>query len=339
MAEYFITGGRQRAAHLRTRDEWHAYGKAVLLHLDTDTGVARCVLEYESPEGRRPVRDPSFVFKAGSWDGDHLLLCTQTEVVIFDPRAGSVARTVSHPWLNDVHHVERIDGRLHVVSTGLDALLVFDEADEQVVEVHSATGADPWAQRSRDVDYRLLATTKPHQAHPNYVYRHHGQRWISRFEQRDTLRIDGEPLSLRLSDDPVHDGVVVGEDVWFTAVSGQVIVARPDEQQVVARYDLNAMESGPARPLGWCRGIRVEGSRSGHRTLLGFSRLRPTTLKQNLAWLRRPLGRQPEPHPTRVAAYDLAAGEKLETWPLEQTGISSIFSILPARPDAGPTDR
>ena len=76
MTQYFITGGRQRPSRLRTRDEWHAYGKAVLLKLDTRTGAVRTVLEYESPAGRRPEREPSFVFKAGSWDGDQLLLCT-----------------------------------------------------------------------------------------------------------------------------------------------------------------------------------------------------------------------------------------------------------------------
>jgi len=326
VAQYFITGGRQRPARLRTRDEWNAYEAAVLIHLDTETGEARSVLEYTSPPNRRPAASPSFVFKAGAWDGDELLLCTQTEVVIVDPASRTVKRTVSHPWLNDVHHVERIDGRLHVVSTGLDAVVVFDENDQDIVEVLNAVDVDTWSRFDRGSDYRLVPTTKPHQAHPNYIYRHAGARWISRFEQRDTLRLDGSRASLRLADDPVHDGVPVGDDVWFTVVSGQVVVARPDRGEIRARYDLNAMEPGPARPLGWCRGIRVEPD----RTLLCFSRLRPTKLKQNLAWLRKPLGKQPEPHPTRVCAYDLPAGRKLQTWTLEGVGISSIFSILPA---------
>lgn len=328
LSGYFITGGRQRTARLRTREEWHAYEKAVLIHLDDETGEARCVLAHESPPGRRPEKNPSFVFKAGSWDGEHLLLCTQTEIVIFDPHTESVVRTISHPWMNDVHHVTRIDGRLHVVSTGLDALLVFDEDDAEIVEVHSATGAPPWGRFDKQTDYRLVATTKPHQAHPNYVYHHNGARWISRFEQRDTLRIDGEAATLRLADDPVHDGVPLGEDVWFTVVSGAVIAAQPGQQRVRARYDLNAFETGPPRPLGWCRGIHLEPE----RTLLGFSRLRPTLLKQNLSWLRKPLGKLPEPHPTRIVAYDLDAGRKLKTWSLEGVGISSIFSILPDRP-------
>ncbi len=326
MPRYYITGGRQRPSRLRTRDEWHAYEKAVLLELDTDTGARRTVLEYESPPGRRPDEQPSFVFKAGSWDGEHLLLCTQTEVVVFDPAARRVVRTVSHPWFNDVHHVQRINGRLHVVSTGLDALLVFDEDDAGVAEVHSATGADPWERFDRDTDYRRVATTKPHRAHPNYVFEADGAVWVTRFEQRDAIRVGGGAGSPRLSEDPVHDGVLHEGQVWFTVVSGEVVATDPVGGEVRARYALKPMGAGDDRPLGWCRGICAEAD----HFLLGFSHLRPTAIKQNLSWLRKPLGKRPEPAPTRVDAYDLVGGRRLASWELQSAGISSIFSILPA---------
>ena len=328
MPRYFVTGGRQRPARFRTRQEWHAYEKAVLLELNTDTGERRLVLEYESPPGRRPVELPSFVFKAASWDGAELLLCTQTEVVVFDPVAGRVLRTVSHPWFNDVHHVQRIGGRLHVVSTGLDLLLVFDEDDAEVVEVHSATGADPWERFDPDTDYRLVATTKPHQAHPNYVFEVDGAAWLTRFEQRDALRVGGEPASLRLAEAPVHDGVPHGGQVWFTVVAGQVVSTDPTRGVINDRYELGPMGDDDGRPLGWCRGICVEDD----RVLLGFSHLRPTAIKQNLSWLRKPLGRRQEAAPTRVDAYDLAGGRRLTSWEMQSNGISSIFSILPADP-------
>ena len=323
--KYFITGGRQRQSSLRTHAEWFAYEKAVLIELNTDTGQARTVLEYASPPGRCPTTQPSFVFKAGAWDGAHLLLCTQTEVIIFDPAAERVVRTISHPWFNDVHHVTRIGGRLHVVSTGLDALLVFDEEDKDIVEVHSATGEDTWTRFDSQVDYRLVPTTKPHRAHPNYAFEADGARWITRFEQRDAYRLDGSSASIRIADDPIHDGVIEGKEAWFTVVSGEVVAVDLARQAVTARYDLDRIGGEGGHPLGWCRGIHHEGD----TTLLAFSRLRPTKLKQNLAWLRRPLGKAPEPLPTRVAAYDLRGGRKLNTWVLEDAGIASIFSILP----------
>ena len=128
MARIYLTGGRQRPSTLRTRDEWSADDCAVLVEVDSDTGASRCLLEYHWPPDLCPAQ-PSHVFKSGSWDGSLLLLCTQTEVVWFAPEQGAVVRTLSHPWMNDVHHVERIDGRLHVVSTGLDAVLVFARDD------------------------------------------------------------------------------------------------------------------------------------------------------------------------------------------------------------------
>jgi hypothetical protein len=325
LSRYFLTGGRQRPTHLRARDEWTAYERAVLLSLDTRTGAARVVLEYASPPDRCPATDPSFVFKAASWDGPHLLLCTQTEVIVFDPVAERIVRTISHPWFNDVHHVARIGGRLHVVSTGLDAVLVLGD-DDEVVEVLSAVGDDPWSRFDRATDWRRVPTTKPHAAHPNFVTEVDGHRWLTRFVQRDALDLDGGS-AVRLADDPVHDGVLVDGRLWYTVVSGHVVVVEPG-RGVVARYDLDRVGDEGGRPLGWARGIHVDAG----VTLIAFSRLRPTTLKQNLSWLRTPLGRPPEPHPTRVVAYDFAAGRKLHTWTVEQVGISSIFSVLPAEP-------
>ncbi|MDP2307742.1 MAG: hypothetical protein Q8P18_17085 [Pseudomonadota bacterium] len=326
MARYYVTGGHQRSSRFVRRDEWSSFDSAVLMELDTDTGRARVVLDYQGPAHRCPAKDPSHLFKAASWDGDRLLLCTQTEVLVFDPASERVERTISHPWFNDVHHVARLRGQLHVVSTGLDAVLVLDENDA-VAAVHSATGQDPWERFERATDYRLVPTTKPHRAHPNYVFEASGTRWITRFEQRDAIRIDTGGPAISVASQPIHDGVPHGGSVWFTVVAGQVVEADPETGGVRTTYDLNPFSRNDGAPLGWCRGIVVEPE----RVLLGFSRLRPTLFKQNLAWLRAPLNR-PEPAPTRVAAYDLPAGRELQSWNLEDAGISAIFSILPAPP-------
>ncbi len=324
MPRLYVTGGRQRPSSLLTRDEWNAYEKAVLLELDTDSGEVRTVLAYESPAERTPER-PSHVFKAASWDGDHLLLCTQTEVLAFDPATGTVVDTLSHPWFNDLHHVARLDGRLHVVSTGLDAVLVLEGSE--VGQLHSVTGEDPWLRFDRERDYRRVATTKPHRCHPNYVFQVGEERFATRFEQRDAVPLGGgEPLP-RIHDDPIHDGVYVDGVVWFTVVSGHV-VALEVATRTLTRFDLDAVGNERGHPLGWCRGLHRHGS----TTYLAFSRLRPTKLKQNLSWLRKPLGKAPEPRPARVVAYALEEGRKLQGWDLEQHGISSIFSVLPATP-------
>ncbi len=325
MARIYLTGGRQRPSTLLTRDEWNAYEKAVLIEVDTEANTSRCILEYQSPPERCPAK-PSNVFKAASRDGAHLLLCTQTEVVVFDPAARQVVKTISHPWMNDVHHVERIDGRLHVVTTGLDAVLVFDTDDTTVVDIHSVTGKSTWERFDRTVDYRRVATTKPHACHPNYIHTDNGQRWVTRFEQRDAISMETGNRTARISEDPIHDGVIDGPNVWFTVVSGEVVSVDRQTLQVAQRYSLDRVGNEGGHPLGWCRGLlRQDGL-----TYLAFSRLRPTKLKQNLSWLRKPLGKAPEPKPSRLVAYDLEGGRKGQTWVVETAGISSIFSVLAA---------
>ena len=326
MARIYLTGGRQRPSNLLTRDEWNAYDMAVLVEVDTESGAARCVLEYRTAAERCPAK-ASHVFKAGSWDGEHLLLCTQTEVVVFDPRRGEVVRTLSHPWMNDVHHVARVDGRLHVVSTGLDSVLEFEPDDRTLARIHSVTGSEPWDRFDRTLDYRTVATTKPHTCHPNYLYAHGEGRWVTRFEQRNAIQLETGAQTARIADDPIHDGVVDGDQVWFTVVSGEVVALDRGTGAVSARYDLDRIGREGGHPLGWCRGLL----RQDDQTWLAFSRLRPTRLKQNLSWLRRPLGKAPEPKPSRLVAYDLEGGRKLRTYPVESVGISSIFSVLPER--------
>ncbi len=324
MARYLITGGRQRVSRFVRREEWTSFEAAVLAELDTVTGKTRVILEYEGAPERVPAVDPSHIFKSASWDGERLLLCTQTEVLVYDPRRNRLERTISHPCFNDLHHVARIDGRIHVVSTGLDLVVVVDD-DGTIIEERSVIEVPTWSRFDRAVDYRRVATTKPHQSHPNYIAWADGRRWVTRFEQRDAFPLDGgEPI--KLADRPVHDGVPEGDRAWFTAVSGRVIVTEPAAGRVVADFDLDRVPREEPATLGWCRGLAHEPD----RVLVGFSRLRPTKFAQNLSWLRPALGRAPEPLPSRVCAYDREFTREVARWDVEEAGVSAVFSVLPA---------
>jgi hypothetical protein len=214
-----------------------------------------------------------------------------------------------------------------VVSTGLDAVFVLDSSGA-VVETHSATGNDPWKRFDTNTDYRKVSTTKPHQSHPNYLFEAAGSRWVTRFEQKDALALDAALVksTAKLAEQPIHDGLVVGDAVWFTVVSGQVVKVNPFSGAILASYDLNSFKRKEDVPLGWCRGIFIE---SEQRVVLGFSRLRPTLFVQNLSWLRAPLNR-PEPEPARVAVFDLESRRELQSWNMEEAGLSAVCSILPA---------
>ena len=96
----------------------------------------------------------------------------------------------------------------------------------------------------------------------------------------------------------IHDGIVYGDRVLFTTVDGKVVFADTrslagDRGHRPARH----ARQGPA--AGLVRGLLLDGD----RLWVGFSRMRPTRFRENVAFLkngfRHYLG-------THVACYDLS---------------------------------
>jgi hypothetical protein len=319
MTQLLAIGGSLRPPALRRQAEWSLAEEARVLRLDTDTGTAKPCLSHRTPRELCPPEATfSSPFKGGSWHGGQLLLCAQTEVVTADPVSGKRLHSWSHPWLNDAHHAAVFDGRLHVVSTGLDALLVVDPASGEVTAI-DALEEDVWSRFDPQVDWRRVASTKPHRAHPNCVFRTRHGLWITRFEQRDAICVDDPGRRIDIGAGIPHDGHVWDGRVWFTTVNGHVVVADEATGRVLVDHDLGQIERCHD-PLGWCRGIVLVGGVA----YVAFSRLRATRWRENLAWLTR----ESLPRPTRIAAYDLERGVRLAEWNLEPHGVHVVFSLL-----------
>ena len=324
MPKFLIPGGRQRVSTI-TRREWNLFEQAQLAQLDTETGDVSVRLAYQTPPDLCPAEDPSHVFKCASFDGNELLLTTQTEVLSVDPTSMELRQRYSAPSFNDVHHAARIDGRVHVVSTGLDSVVVLDEDGEPDCFRYVLEG-DVWDRFSPQTDYRLLATTKPHAAHPNYVFKTADGVWATRFEQRDAVCLDKPSLSIPIEVGLPHDGVIHEGDAWFTTVNGWLVRGNPGAGEVIERIDLNAIDTR-GQPLGWCRGLTfVDGL-----AYVGFTRLRQTTIRRNVSWVRHGFQRvgSHAQLPTRVAAYDVVRRELVAEWDLESVSQNAVFSILP----------
>jgi len=322
----WVIGGEQRGVPHFAR-EWKLYQKALVLKVET--GRVERVLEYESPPEHCPDDSPSFVFKAASVKENRAYLCTQTEILICDFPSFAVRKIISLPCFNDVHHVAvASDGRLFVAVTGLDAVAELTP-DGTLLRLVSVVGGSVWDRFSRAVDYRKVPTTKPHRAHPNFVFFLDGQPWVTRFEQRDAIPLDGKRNgrdTFRLGNEPVHDGYVAGDYIYFTTVDGYII--RFDlasrEKRIFALRSMSG--SSRDRPLGWCRGVLPLDER---KIWVGFSRVRFTTLRHNLDWIRRgfrQIDRLP-PAPTRISCYDLGKNMLLEEIDLEHQAMNTIFSI------------
>jgi len=329
VSKFYVTGGKQRK-DANKKPEWFSYGEAAVYSFDTETGdVVECV-SYRSPDQVRPD-DPeaSVVFKAGSLDGDRLLVCTQTEILVYSLPDFEQVGYCSHPWLNDVHHVKvNAAGNYLVANTGLDLVLELSPDGEVVREWRALPDEDPWARFDRNVDYRKVVTTKPHHCHPNYVFEVEGELWVSRFVQMDAICLNSPDKRIEIGIEKIHDGVVRDGLVYFSTVNGHIAVADPAACEVKRSYDLFAM-TDTNKTLGWCRGVH---HLDDERILVGFSRLRPSKIKENLRWARFQIGMREDSgkHPTRVSCYNLSQGELEWEINLEKHGLNAVFSILPA---------
>ena len=322
----YAVGGRQKREALDL-EEWHRYEAAIVATVDSERGHAAVALEFQSAPEIRPDDGGSVLFKAATRQGERLYACTQTEVVVYRLPTFEQLAHISLARFNDVHHVRpREDGSLLVVSTGLDCVLHLSAAGDLIREwpVLQVGDAPVW---DAGIDYRKLATTKPHRAHPNYAFELDGRIWATRFEQRDAVCVEHLQHRIPIDIERPHDGVVHEREIYFTTVDGNVVVADAASRAVVRRFDLNAI-ARHGIPLGWCRGIHVLAR---DQVLVGFSRIRRTRFKDNLRWVvSRARGRDPRSLPTRIAQFDLARGVLLREWSLEEAGVNAVFSIHPA---------
>ncbi len=301
----------------------YLYEEAVLVTLDTLTGEREIVFRYRSPDDAIPAAGGSHVFKAGSWDGDLLLLCTETEVLWVDPDGWNLVKRVSHGCFNDVHHVIRIDGKVRVLNTGMDAMVTLADDDETIESIESVlVDEQVWDRFDPEIDYRLQWTTKPHKAHPNFGFSWKGRVYASCCTH-GTARAIGVPESgIPVIDGKIHDGLPHNGSLWFTQVDGHVIRIGDDHHTTWNLAEL----SGDAENLGWCRGVLPVND---HQAWVAFSAVRRSDWTENLRMLRAAMLPSKRIRPTRIELYDLQERTRLKTYDFRDLRLSAVFNILP----------
>lgn len=322
----YILGARQKRFFLKKEEEWNLYESAVILHWNPETGAVRTCVEYKSPADARANDNSSVVFKAGTIVGDILYTCTSTEVLLFRLPGFEQLGYVSLPCFNDLHHVTPTrDGNLLVASTGLDMVFKFNSKGE-ILEEWAVLDEAPWTRFSRDIDYRKVDSTKPHQSHPNFVFELKGQTWVTRFRQRDAICLHDRSKRIDIRLQSPHDGLVRGEKIFFTTVDGHIVIGDLASLQVERVIDLKSID-GSNTLLGWCRGILpVDHS----RYWVGFTRVRKTNLQENILWVRNIFHEGMASKPTHIALYDIAEMRCVKELNLEEHGMNIVFSIFPA---------
>jgi hypothetical protein len=323
----YVIGGQQRELRpITAGDDWYQYRKGLIVEVDPDGGDLAVQVEYVSPPEARPDQDPAILFKSSSVRDGRLFACTQTEILVYSVPDFRQVGYLSLPLFNDIHHVVPTDrGSLLVANTGLDMVLELS-LDGRILQEWGALGQDPWERFSRDVDYRKVPTTKPHHSHPNQIFCIGDEIWTTRFEQRDAVSLtSGRRIDIGL--ERVHDGFVHRGHVYFTTVDGKVVVVDTVSLETVETIDLVELVGGSIL-LGWTRGLYVDD----RGIWVGFSRIRPTKFRQNVAWVLRGFK---EGRPTHIAHFDLERRTCTRWIDVEPSGLSVVFSILQAPTTAG----
>ncbi|MGC1374042.1 MAG: hypothetical protein WA824_18045 [Candidatus Sulfotelmatobacter sp.] len=323
----YVTGGRQRSTVFRKLEEWQSYEQALLIELDTAKNQSRVCVEYTSPCEACANELPSILFKSASLYGDKLYTCTSTEILIYEVPAFRLLHYISLPCFNDLHHIcPTVRGTLLVAVTGLDMVIEIT-VDGRVIREWSVLGDDPWARFSREMDYRKVASTKPHRSHPNHVFELDGEVWVTRLNQRDAISLTRPASRIEIAIQRPHDGYIVGDRIYFSTVDGHVVIANRENLRIEETIDLNEISKQSGQVLGWCRGVLPLDERW---IWVGFTRVRPTKFVENVAWIKNAGNERHKP--THLALYDLAQKRCEQEIELEPHGIGVVFSMLPVAP-------
>jgi hypothetical protein len=329
MRKLYVLGGKQRKALIKDpTKEWHWYGSALILEVDTESGAVRTCVEYETPPEARASDKASINFHSGALVGDVLYTCTTTEALAFKLPGFERIAYVSLPCFNDVHHARpAADGNLLVVTTGLDMVVkVTPQGD--LVDQWCVVDETPWTRFSRDVDYRKIETTKPHISHPNFVFELEDQIWVTRFNQRDAVALNGSKDRIEIAVEKPHDGIVDGDRILFTAVDGKIVIVNRRTLRVEKIVDLREIQDHDGQVLpAWCRSLLPVDDA---RIWVGFTRIRQTLFRENVRWVKTLLHEGTVVRPTHIALFDIVANRCLQEIDLEPYGMNTIFGIFPA---------
>ena len=295
---------------------------AKLLEIDLENNGWKTLIDYRAEGENYPDGEPNSIFVSSTIYEEKIYLCTSTELFVYSYPELKLLASVSYPFFQNLHHVLVHKEQVVVVSTGLDLIVFLDKLSLEPVGFKHAMGKDPWHKYSQDVDYRKFVTLKPHESHPNFAFPMNDALWVTRFNQKDAVAIDNMNDAISIDVERVHDGYVHNEKVYFTSVNGCVAIADCRTRKLIEVIDLNEIENSGG-PLGWCRGLLIEGDIA----YVAFSKIRDTKAKENLKWALGKFRTKAESK-TKVAVYDLAKKTKLAEMLMPANSINAIYSVL-----------
>lgn len=260
-------------------------GECVLLALDLEGGRARDWARWTPPPH---LRVPTKGFTGSDRTGGHLYVCGHACLTRWRLDTATLDGVLHQSDFNDLHDVAVVEGALHVVVTGSDAVDRFgldgrflgrlsflpgwalvaqhlgdDLADLSEVTAAGWTGHPPAGAERRLVDPYYSTRSGPgarpfwQQKVPDHLHLNHVVGAPA--GPLVTCLRDGSLRSLRSFDQVArlpghpHDGQLVGDDLWCTTVDGGIWRVPLGEGGEPKR----CFEAFGGGQHGWCRGLLV----------------------------------------------------------------------------------
>lgn len=322
--QLLVTGGQFRAKGAN-RGEGRHYQEAQLVSLDLDSGDFKKLISIADGGEHYPPEDPNLLFTAAAIDGTTLWLPSETEVFKYRLPSLELEACYSYPCFNNIHSVCVHGDELAVTSTGLDCIVFLNKHTGELLRIVNAEGKDPWHRFSSDVDYRLEYSTRPHDCHPNFVFRLDDQYWATRCSLEDAANLDNPAQTIEVSqgdDISVHDGLEYKEQIVFTRVDGLLVFCGKESKLVEEVVDPFKNERN--RPIGWTRGLHI----AGNKFYIGYSRIRATRMKSKLKYLASGNFEFANGHNALIVAFDLETRSIDRVYTAPEGIVDAIYGIL-----------
>jgi len=316
------------------KEEAFQYHTAVLLLLNTKNEKVEYLLKYKIPKNSDHYfsNNAACTFKSFSKiSNDKIILCTNTELIIFNVTDRKIIEIISHPLMNDVHHAILHHDKYYVANTGRDSVLVLSKKGELVEEfdLSNYLNVEPLKSikyRFKEVkDFRKIPSTKPHLVHPNYISVINGEINVTRFFQKDLFSIiSGRKIKIEAGNP--HDGIITNDGLFCTMTNGKIFRKYQSKDYI---YDLVKWGEYKSfyknRSIGWQRGILPINK---NRLWVGYSALRPSRSIEYLIDIKHKFTGENfvKSAPTRVDLYDYSVKKLINSIRLDNY-ISAIFSI------------
>jgi len=302
-----LTGGQEN-----TSKDDPKYNNAKIVHCEISsdgTLLIRKSVDY-SPEPNLQSQETNVIYKSGSVHNGVLSVVTETEVHKYSLPDFTLVKNYSLPCFNDLHHVFEHNGKDYVVNTGLDS--VVEVVDGKDTRHFSTFRNNELVKHQPNIDYRQIASTKPHLTHPNFGFVLDGKLWATRCDTMDAICLEDDTLRLDIGQDLVHDGVVYKNSIYFTNVDGQIQAFDAETRKLKLTSNLNHFI---ADMNGWCRGVLPVSS---NLVLVGFSKSRSS----------KKLSSSSNSH-GKIILIDILKHQKVWEVNTSDIGLDAIFSILP----------